>query len=84
MFLLQNVLNTLKINLISSAVSVKGSSVLKCAQKDHQDHKKGSIDDRSQEEKNELENLMIGVDEALGKLDEVLQQMQEMREEGQG
>ena len=53
---------------------------LECAQKDHQDHKKGSLDDRSQEEKNELENLMIGVDEALGKLDEALHQMQEMRE----
>ena len=51
-----------------------------CAQKDHQDHKKGSIDDRSQEEKAELQNLMSGVDEALGKLDEVLQQIQEMRE----
>ena len=53
---------------------------LDCAQKDHQDHKKGSVDDRSQEEKNELENLMSGVDEALGKLDEALQQIQEMRE----
>ena len=53
---------------------------LDCAQKDHQDHKKGSVDDRSQEEKAELQNLMSGVDEALGKLDEVLQQIQEMRE----
>ena len=53
---------------------------LDCAQKDHQDHKKGSLDDRSQEEKDELQNLMSGVDEALGKLDEALQQIQEMRE----
>ena len=53
---------------------------LDCAQKDHQDHKKGSLDDRSQEEKAELQNLMSGVDEALGKLDKALQQIQEMRE----
>ena len=52
---------------------------LDCAQKDHQDHKKGSLDDRAQEEKAELEKLMSGVDEALGKLDQVLQQIQEMR-----
>ena len=51
-----------------------------CAQKDHQDHKKGSLDDRSQEEKDELQNLMSGVDEALGKLNQALQQIQEMRE----
>ena len=53
---------------------------LDCAQKDHQDHKKGSLDDRSQEEKAELQNLMSGVDEALGKVDEALHQIQEMRE----
>ena len=53
---------------------------LECAQKDHQDHKKGSLDDRSQEEKDELEKLMSGIDEALDKLDQSLQQIQEMRE----
>ena len=53
---------------------------LECAQKDHQDHKNGSLDDRSQEEKNELQNLMSGVDEALGKVGEALHQIQEMRE----
>ena len=53
---------------------------LDCAQKDHQDHKKRSVDDRSQEEKAELQNLMSGVDEALGKLDQTLQQIREMRE----
>ena len=50
-----------------------------CAQRVHQDHKKGSLDETSEEEKNELQNLMSGVDEALGKLDEALQQIQEMR-----
>ena len=40
---------------------------LDCAQKDHQDHKKGSLDEMSEEEKNELQNLMSGIDEALGK-----------------
>ena len=53
---------------------------LDCAQKDHQDHKKGSLDEMSEEEKNELQNLMSGIDEALGKVDEALQQIQEMRE----
>ena len=52
---------------------------LECAQKDHQDHKKGSLDETSEEEKDELQKLMSGVDEALGKLDEALQQIQEMR-----
>ena len=51
-----------------------------CAQKDHQDHKKGSFDEMSKEGKDELQKLMRGVDEALGKLDEALQQIQEMRE----
>ena len=50
-----------------------------CAQKDHQNHQKGSLDETSEEEKAELQNLMSGVDEALGKLDEALQQIQEMR-----
>ena len=52
---------------------------LDCAQKDHQDHKKGFLDETSEEEKAELQNLMSGVDEALGKLDEALQQIQQMR-----
>ena len=51
-----------------------------CAQKDHQDHKKGSLDETSEEEKAELQNLMRGIDEALCKLDEALHQIQEMRE----
>ena len=52
---------------------------LECAQKDHQDHMKGSLDETSEEEKDELQKLMSGVDKALGKLDEALQQIQEMR-----
>ena len=52
---------------------------LDCAQKDHQDHKKGSLDETSEEENDELQKLMSGVDEALGKLDQALQQIQEMR-----
>ena len=50
-----------------------------CSDQDHQDHKKGFLDEISEEEKNELKNLMSGVDEALGKLDEALQHIQEMR-----
>ena len=53
---------------------------LYCAQTEHQDHEKSSVDKTSESEKAELQNLMSGVDEALGKLDQSLQQIQEMRE----
>ena len=50
-----------------------------CAQRVHQNHKKGPLDETSEEGKDELQNLMSGVDEALGKLGKALQQIQEMR-----
>ena len=53
---------------------------LYCAQTEHQDHEKSSVDKTSESEKAELQKLMSGVDEALGKLDQSLQQIQEMRE----
>ena len=75
----QNVLNIPQQELDNFCNECQELICSECAQKDHQNHQKGSLDETSEEEKAELQNLMSGVDEALGKLDEALQQIQEMR-----
>ena len=51
-----------------------------CAQTDHQEHKKSSIESTSTKEKAQLHQLTDGVDVALGAMDGCLQQIQDTRD----